>query len=131
MASQIVSNNSISRNPDYEVEVEDQGSGVLRQVVKVAETGATALTPSSPTAASVGTSSGQIVAANSSRKGLVLINTSNEYISLGLGATAVLYSGITLAPDGAFTMTAQTLTTGAINAIAGGASSNLAIQEFS
>jgi len=32
----VVSNNYTSINPDYKVEAEDQGAGVLRQVVRVA-----------------------------------------------------------------------------------------------
>lgn len=90
----------------------------------------TALTASSPTAATVGVASAQAVASNSSRKGLILVNTSANYISLGLGATAVLNSGITLAPYGTFVMDEFCFTTGAVNAIASAASSNLAIQEY-
>lgn len=89
-----------------------------------------ALTASSPTFATVGITSASAVAANSSRKGLVLINTSNNTISLGLGATAVLSSGITLTPGGVWEMDENTFTTAAINAIASAASSNLAIQEY-
>lgn len=91
----------------------------------------TALTASSPTAATVGTSSASAVASNANRKGLVLINTSNNTISLGLGATAVLSSGITLSGGGGtWVMDEFTFTTAAINAIASAVSSNLAIQEF-
>ena len=90
----------------------------------------TALTASAPTAASVGVSSAQAVASNTSRKGLALVNTSNNVISLGFGATAVLNSGITLYPGASWQMNEYTFHTGAINAIAGGASSNLAVQEF-
>ncbi len=89
------------------------------------------LTASSPTAASVGVGSGQVVAANTSRKGLVLINTSTAYISLGIGVAAVLYSGITLNPSGGtFEMDSFMFFTDAVNAIASAGSSNLAIQEF-
>lgn len=91
----------------------------------------TALTASSPTAASVGVASAAAVAANTSRKGLTLVNTSANTISLGFGAAAVLNSGITLlANGGTFVMDKYTFTTAAVNAIAGGAASNLAIQEF-
>lgn len=90
----------------------------------------TALTGSSPTAASVGITTASAVASNASRKGLVLTNTSNKTISLGLGVSAVLNSGITLLPGGVFVMDEYTYTTAAINAIAGAAASNLAIQEF-
>lgn len=90
----------------------------------------TDLTPSSPTAATVGVASAQAVAANSNRKGLILVNTSVNTISIGLGATAVLNSGITLYPGGVFQMDEYCFDLGAVNAIASSASSNLAIQEF-
>jgi hypothetical protein len=90
----------------------------------------TALTASSPTFATVGTSSASAVASNSSRKGLQLVNTSNTAISLGFGTTAVLNSGVTLQPGGSWEMSDRYFYTGAINAIAGLASSNLAIQEW-
>jgi len=92
----------------------------------------TALTPSSPTAASVGVTSAQAVASNATRKGLTLVNTSANTISLGFGVAAVLNSGITLsAQGGTFNMNEYSFYAGAINAIASGATSNLAIQEFS
>lgn len=87
--------------------------------------------PASPTAATVGVTTASAVSSNASRTGLVLTNTSGNIISLGLGAAAVLNSGITLFPYGSWTMDQFTFTTGAINAIASAASSNLAIQEFS
>ena len=89
-------------------------------------------TGNSPTAVSVGTSSTSVLSSNASRKGLVLVNTSANFISLGLdGAAAVLYSGITLTPNGGtWVMDSQTYTTGAIHAIASVASSNLSVQEM-
>lgn len=90
----------------------------------------TSLTPSSPTFATVGTSSASAVAANASRRGLVLTNTSANRISFGLGATAVINRGITLIPFGVWVMEQYEFTTGAINAVASAASSNLCIQEF-
>lgn len=89
------------------------------------------LTASSPTSATVGVASAQAVATNANRKGLVLINTSINKISFGIGVAAVLNSGITLYPGGVWVMDEFNLATGAINAIAGAASSNLSIQEFS
>lgn len=89
-----------------------------------------ALTASSPTFATVGVASASAVAANSSRKGLVLINTSSNTISLGFGAAAVLNSGITLAPGSIFVMDEYLYNTSAVNAIASSASSNLSIQEY-
>jgi N-acetylmuramic acid 6-phosphate (MurNAc-6-P) etherase len=89
------------------------------------------LTPYAPAAVSVGVASAQAVAALATRKGLILINTSANYISLGFGAAAVLYSGVTLNPaGGSFELDQYSFTTGAINAIASGAASNLGVQEF-
>lgn len=91
-----------------------------------------ALTPAAPTSATVGVTSALAVAANTSRKGLVLTNTSNNTISLGFGANAaVLNSGITLTPNGVWVLDEFTYTTQAVNAIASGATSNLSIQEYS
>lgn len=90
----------------------------------------TSLTANSPTAVSVGNTSASAVASNANRKGLVLTNTSTHTISLGIGAAAVVNSGITLLPGGVWVMDEFTFTTGAINAIASVASSNLAAQEF-
>ena len=89
------------------------------------------LVAESPTSASVGVASGQLLAANTSRMGLTLVNTSVNTISIGIGATAVLNSGITLnASGGTWVMDEVTFSTAAINAIAGAASSNIAIQQF-
>ena len=87
---------------------------------------------SAPIAASVGVASAQAVAANPNRTGLILVNTSANAISISFdGNAAVLNSGITLNPNGGtFVMDEFTFTTKAINAIAGGAASNLAVQEF-
>lgn len=90
----------------------------------------TALTGSSPTAATVGVASAEAVPANANRKGLILTNTSDNTISLAFAAAAVLNSGITLYPGGTFNMNEYCFTTAQIRAIASAASSNLAIQEF-
>lgn len=91
----------------------------------------TALTASTPTFATVGTSSAQVVASNASRKSLVLINTSSNSISFGIGSNpAVINRGITLTPNGVWESDEYSYVTSAINAIASGASSNLTIQEF-
>lgn len=85
-----------------------------------------------PTAASVGVASGTALAANTARAGAVFVNTSGNTISLASdGNAAVLNSGITLnANGGTWVMDSQTFTQGAITAIAGGAASNLAVQEI-
>lgn len=91
----------------------------------------TPLTASAPTYASVGITSAQVVAANANRKGLVLINTSGNNISFGIGANAaVVGSGITLTPNGVWDMSEYDYVTSAINAISTDAGSNLTIQEF-
>jgi hypothetical protein len=90
-----------------------------------------ALTASAPTFASVGVTSAEAVPVNTNRKGLMLVNTSANYISIAFGAAAVLYSGITLNPGGgAWWMDEYCFNTAQIRAIASGAASNLAIQEF-
>lgn len=88
-------------------------------------------TAASPTAVSVSTSSIQIVAANTARKGLVITNVSNNRISIAIGVTAVLNQGITLYPGGIYVMDAFTYNLSAFNAVASAASSAVAIQEFS
>lgn len=90
-----------------------------------------ALTPASPATASVGVSNAEAVAANGSRKGLIITNLSNNTVSLGLGAAAVLNSGITLMPYGTWQMDEYTFCTSAINGIASAASSTISVQEFS
>lgn len=105
------------------------GSGSVIALLK-ALTGAIALTASAPAAASVGLTSAQAVAANANRKGLTLTNLSAGNISFGIGAAAVLGSGVTLTPNGVWEMDKYTFSTAAINAIAAGAAAALAIQEY-
>lgn len=112
-------------------------SGTERTVLtdssgRVAVSTKTPLTATAPTAVSVGTSSGLAVAANANRKGLILTNTSNKSMSLSFdGNAAVLNSGITLvANGGTWVMDEYSFTTAAVNAIAGGTTMNLAVQEF-
>lgn len=88
------------------------------------------LIPSAVAAGNVGITSSSVVSANTARKGLILVNTSVGIISLGIGATAVLYSGVTLYPGGSWTMDSLSFSSEAINAIASVASCNLAVQEF-
>lgn len=90
----------------------------------------TDLAPASPAAVSVGVASAALVASNATRRGLVLVNTSTARVSLGFGVAAVLDSGITLYPGDSFSMDEYSFDTGAINAIASAAASNVAIQEF-
>jgi hypothetical protein len=90
----------------------------------------TALTVSAPASGIVGISSATVLAANVNRKGLHLVNTSANTISIAFGSSAVLNSGITLTPLGTFWMDEYSFSTAAVNAIASVASSNLAIQEY-
>lgn len=90
----------------------------------------TALTPSSPTFATVSTASGQIAAAGN-RKGLIVVNESNVRVYLGMGAPAVVGRGVALMPSGgSFTMGEYDYSTGAINAISTSSSNNITVQEF-
>jgi len=107
------------------------GSGVVTSETPRVVIASTVLTPSAPDAASVDdAASGQVVAANASRKGLILVNTSSARISLGFESDAVLDSGVTLYPGGTFNMSEFDFTIGAVNAIASIAASNLSIQEY-
>lgn len=106
------------------------GAGATTSVTPRVVLASTTLTPGAPDAAAVGVLSGEVVAANASRKGLCLVNTSTARISLGFGAPAVLDSGVTLYPGGSFDMNEFSFTVGAVNAIASAALSNLAIQEY-
>ncbi len=87
------------------------------------------LTPLSPATASVTSSSSQVVAANASRKGLVIVNEGTAAVYFGLGATAVNGSGITLSPGGVWVMDTYTFVTTSINAVSPTATS-LSIQEY-
>lgn len=107
------------------------GSAAFGLLVDVTRVAKTPLTGSAPTFANVGIASGIALAANANRKGAIFINTSANWISLAFGVAAVLYSGITLAPNGgSFNMSEHDYSTQEIRAIASGAASNLAIQEF-
>lgn len=124
------------QNPTSQTAILDSvvtsGSGtseVRREIV--VERGA-GLNPGNPTNASVGISSGSALAANANRTGLVVVNTSSNTVSFGLGVAAVLNNGITLNPNGGtWVMDAYTFTTAQIFAIASAGSSNISIQEYS
>lgn len=90
------------------------------------------LTALPPDSISVGAASVEALSANPNRRGCLLVNTSQNNISISFGVNdAVLYSGITLNPSGgAFWMDSYSFSIERINAIASGVSSNLAIQEF-
>ena len=85
---------------------------------------------SAPANASVGTATGEVLAANTNRRGAVFTNDSANKIWLGIGAAAVVNKGIFLAANGGYYEINDTnLTYQAVNAIADAASSNLCVQE--
>lgn len=90
----------------------------------------TSLTANAPFTVSVGVTSAAFLASNASRKGFCTVNTSSAIVSYGIGAAAVLNSGITLYPGGTWCMDEYTFSTAAINAIAGAAASATSGQEF-
>ena len=92
----------------------------------------TALTASAPTNATVTGTSAQIVASNSSRKGLTLTNLSTDKIFLGYGSNAaVLNSGDSLLFTGStYNADEYSYVTSAVNAISSGTSSLISIQEY-
>jgi len=89
------------------------------------------LTPQAPAQVDVGLVSEEICAANLTRKGMIIVNTSiTGYVSLGFGAAAVLKSGVYLHPGGAFWMDEYSLWTGKVYAIASEASVIVSIQDY-
>ncbi len=74
---------------------------------------------------SVGSSNTQVLAANSSRKLLILVNDSDEDIYIALGATATLNSGIRLNKKGGSLTLDDPKYTGVVNAICSSGSKNL------
>jgi len=74
---------------------------------------------------SVGSSNTQVLAANSSRKLLILVNDSDEDIYIALGATAILNSGIRLNKKGGSLTLDDPKYTGIVNAICSSGSKNL------
>lgn len=91
-----------------------------------------ALSASSPTTATIGIASVQILPANASRKGLTITNLSTKDIFLGFnGWAAVVNSGVVItASGGTYNMDRFDKTTGVVKAIAQQAGSVLSIQEY-
>lgn len=81
--------------------------------------------------ANIGTVSGIIITANDDRRYILITNDSNYKVYLGLGVVATLGQGVPLEPNDAYESLADNLFTGTINAVAMGASCNLAYQEGS
>jgi hypothetical protein len=88
------------------------------------------MTWAAPTNATVGVASGAVLAANASRKGAIIVNDSNRVIYLGIGAAAVVGSGIRLnANGGSYEISALNLSTQVINGIASVAGNNVTVHE--
>lgn len=80
-------------------------------------------------AVAVGITTGAVLAANSIRRGAVIVNVSTARISFGIGVPAELDKGITLYPQGVWEMDERSFTKSAINAI-GSVVGALSVQEF-
>ena len=74
---------------------------------------------------SIGTSSTQVLAANSGRKLLILVNDSDEPIYVSLGATATLNNGIRLNASGGALALDNPIFKGVVNAISANGSKTL------
>jgi hypothetical protein len=87
------------------------------------------VTPLGPVSAPVTNVDTTVVAANASRKGLVVFNVGPVAVFFGMGVAAILNGGIALLPNGTWVMDPSTFFTGAIHAICS-FGSTLAIQEY-
>ena len=74
---------------------------------------------------SIGTSSTQVLAANSNRKLLILVNDSDEPIYVSLGGTATLNNGIRLNASGGALALDNPIFKGIVNAISANGSKTL------
>ena len=110
---------------------DSEGNLLVNVVVGGGGSSKTPQNPAAPAEVTVNQTTTPVLAANATRTGLVLTNLSNGVISIGLGAPAVLDSGISLTPNGVWVMDGFTFVTTAINAIAQTAGSVLAVQELS
>ena len=89
------------------------------------------MTANAPAQLTTSGSSQVVVAANSNRSGLVLVNTDGtDSISIGFGAAAVSGSGLTLKPGQTYVMDEYTFNKTTVYAIASANTPNLSIQEF-
>lgn len=89
------------------------------------------LTPNSPGGVTVGVASAEVLKANEGREGHTYVNASSNAIYLGLGAAAVIGSGIFLAGGGGSWdgLIGHTTWTGSVFAIAAGAGSKMTVIE--
>lgn len=88
------------------------------------------LSAGTATFAIIGLTSALAVAANATRKGLQVINASQNRVSIGIGSSAFLDSGILLYPAGVWNMDEMDFSSAAINVISSGATSRISIQEY-
>src|SRR6202166_3475248 len=82
------------------LQVDSQGNLLVNVAVGGSGSSKTPQNPSAPAEVTVAQTTTPVLVANPARTGLVLTNLSNGIISIGLGAPAVLDSGITLTPNG-------------------------------
>ncbi len=88
------------------------------------------LTYSAPANKSIGSSTTEILAANTNRKYFCIVNDSNETIYLALGADAVMNKGIRLnANGGCFEAVGTNMTQQAIDGICASGTKNVTVQE--
>lgn len=85
--------------------------------------------PLAPATASVTSASSTVLAANASRRGLVIVNVGTVDVYFGCGTAAAMFSGIILTPYGTWVMDRYTFTTASLSAICTSAST-LSIQEY-
>jgi len=122
----------VARDPTstLSADVGDSTNKAIRvNVVAQGSTGGSS--PAAPTSANVTAASSVVVAANTARTKMVIINTGSVSVYFGIGQAAVVGSGIMLtASGGTWVMDSGTFTLADIRAICA-SSSTLAIQEFS
>lgn len=90
------------------------------------------LTGRAPGSASVSGTSAVVVAANINRRSVILVNLhATQWVYLAFGQAAELNKGVALAPNGgSYSMNALEVSSQTVNAIASGAATPVAIQEF-
>lgn len=117
--------------PNGEQLATEQGQQEIIDALNV-NTGINIATAMVNTKVDVGSSSTLVLASNSSRRFLFLVNDSDENIYVSLGSAAVVNEGILLtAGGGALTLDIAAMWLGEINAICASGSKNLTISEGS
>lgn len=129
-----VSTSANQTNGTQKTQVVD-GSGNIQPVGDIATRAMfvktkTPLTANTATTVTVAATTTSVVASNTARTGLFLMNTSANTESCAFGASAVLNSGITLYPGGHFEMDEYSFSTAAVNCIGSAAGTTTAVQEY-